>query len=279
MIKNNNRHTSFLSEAEKYMATAIHEEVGHKQVDLAIDLIKNGSQQEITKGVSSRAHLVSTQAAIELLITNMMRGKKLSAATCVIHTPRPSTPLLINTMSDISDKLASKAIINDAKRYKTITDRAKTLRKLLAEETCVPVVSLYHESSLTTLTSQQKEAYERNQSLFSSLEDKPVDNYLTNDKEQFTGATYVVQDTQGKRYMYSIQSFQANTDDTTKRNWGVWCGEYKPPELRQTHAERQVGKRLDSLQKEIFKPHGVDIDSLLQKSMEMQQSLHIGSMR
>ena len=270
------KENSFLQEAAHYMSTIALHPNDAKHQHFISDLMDQGAKYDVTSGAKSRSELVGTQAAIELLISNMMRQQKLKAASCIIHTVRPSTPLLVNGGDEVSKQLVSEPVMQKLAQRKTVTDRVRSVRKMLAKEVNMPVVALYQSSSLAGLTTEQTLAFENNKARFPTLEDRPVADFLEGNKNKFSGATYVVEDNQGKRFAYSIQAYQANTNDEVQRKWGVWCGEYKEKESRQTEADHAVGNRIDELQQEIFKPNNIDIEALLDKSRVIGKSSEIG---
>ncbi len=218
------KENSFLQEAAHYMSTiALHPNDAKHQHFIG-DLMDQGAKYDVTSGAKSRLELVGTQAAIELLISNMMRQQKLKAASCIIHTVRPSTPLLVNGGDEVSKQLVSESVMQKPSQRKTVTDRVRSVRKMLVKEVNIPVVSLYQASSLAGLTTEQTLAFENNKARFPALEDRPVADFLEGNKNKFSGATYVVEDNQGKRFAYSIQAYQANTIQMMKCNVSGACG-------------------------------------------------------
>lgn len=263
----------FLTDAKKYILASSPEGNESNQAELVQSLDDEGHKQAVTTGTKNRHTMVSAQAAVEQLIATMMRNKKLKAATGVIHTPRPSTPLLVQHAVDVSKQLVNKYVLRDERRRKTVTDRVTTLRKMLDSETHMPLVCLYQGHDYAKLTESQKHAYEKNKMTFSSLSDYVIDNKFFDKNKEFIGATYLLKDLNGKNYVFSIQSFQANMEETVKTRWGIWLGEYKPKELRQTKSDHAVGERFDTLKEHVFKPHDINMEALLKMSEMMQLSM------
>lgn len=171
------------------------------------DLQKNHYVENIGKDQDFRHKYVGLQGVIEATLANSDLD-----VIGVIHTALPPTPL--RTEGDvIPEGLITPDIQNDPERLKTVLNRVNILPTYLAAGkklyACYPTLS--QDSKVPGM-----EIYLKKVALFAgALIDKPFSGELP---KELSGATYIIQDKEGKKYYFGLLARQASSPDD-KATW------------------------------------------------------------
>lgn len=229
-------------------------------------ICKNGMIQRHGNDEQVRDLFVGLQAKIEVILANALEHGQLQGAVGVIHTPKIATPLKKDPKGTMPEGLVADDIARDAQRLKTVTDRAKIVRQFMhAGGTLVTA----HMPEI--LDGEQKDNYEKVCKAYPNmLRDKELTFANNSFPREFIGATYLLKDNTGKLYSFSISAYQANDEQKQAVPWGLWFGDM--------HTQT-VAKRFNTVNEELLKPQGIDLHSLLEENIHMQQQAARGSVK
>lgn len=189
-----------------------------------------------------RAPFVGTQGAIEHIIAAQ---KTLGLVTCIlgaVHTPTPATPLCVAVDGKNIDNLIAPSLQHDPDKMKTITDRALSIRRMLAQKDTV-LYALYPQGGL-------QKRKEPEQAIFLAEVQKQNGKLIA---KEFTckemdpscvGAIYFVEDAAGNKYAFSIKAQQANNPQE-RSTWGIWFGVLQNDEIK--HRVQEVSTNIKFL--------------------------------
>ncbi|NGX39378.1 MAG: hypothetical protein KR126chlam1_00705 [Chlamydiae bacterium] len=185
-------------------------------------LFVKGSIENIGLDKEVRSPFVTTQAIVEQVIARSLKEGTITRFQGAIHTPTPTTPLCMK--GDVDFAIATREVIQDLSRFRTIQARATSLRDVLIEGGELHVV--YPKSGLARRTEHQRKTYLETCELFEgSLIDHPIGNKVPDD---MIGATYLFTDNRGRTFLFAIQATQAN-DARDQMHWKLWLDNVKRP--------------------------------------------------
>jgi hypothetical protein len=216
----------------------------------------NGSVVIEGNDAVNRPKFVGLQAIIESNLVTALKQNKIIAAVGIIHTKLPATPL--RTEGTITEGLVSPEIMRDKKRLDTVLTRPNIIRNFLAAGG--RIVSAYPSASL-------KENVPGIQ-IFDSLQQlykNNLVNYPMKDfSDEYTGATYLIKEKNGKITCFSIMATQAN-NPISPAKMGIWFGELNLPKVSARF------KFIDSF----LSSQGMNIKDELVKSEDHIKQMHI----
>lgn len=174
---------------------------------------------ELADDSDARPKFVGMQFIIESVISSMLKSGLAEKATAVIYTPLPPTPLLVN--DDNLSQLVTNDFIKDPKRLDTISSRVISLKEFLQNKGLL--YATYQKPENMDSIPGIKE-YTKSMQRYKTLLDNPIEKI----NEEYIGASYIIQCSNGQEVFFSIRSMQAN--DTKKSQWKLYYGspfEYK----------------------------------------------------
>jgi hypothetical protein len=205
---------------------------------------QNGEVISSASDADNRPKFVGLQAIIEANIATAIAQSKITAAVGVIHTKLPATPL--RSDGTITENLIASEIMQDPARLATVLERSNIIRNFLAAGG--RLIAAYPKSSLT----EQIPGFEIFQSLLaqygSNLVNFPLDEFL----DEYTGATYLIEEGSGKIICFSIMATQANNPGG---QMGIWFGSFE---------QEKVKARFDKID-EFLKKQNLDLMAELPK--------------
>ena len=177
-----------------------------------------------------RPSTVTFQAYAEATIVAGLRSGDIYSAAGMIHTPKPATPLLSD--GDITEGLVTEAIAQDPARLETVTKRINVVRDFMSSGG--KLIALYPKEH-APITPEQLEVFDAVKRQYpDNLIDAPIGRRFDS---ALSGATYLIQNMDGTRNVFSIKASQANgADEENLMEWGVWLGNPETDDV--------VGKRL-----------------------------------
>ncbi|MBP9791825.1 MAG: hypothetical protein KBC27_01285 [Rickettsiales bacterium] len=184
-----------------------------------------------------RPKFVGMQFIVESVISSMLKSGLAEKVTVVIYSPLPPTPLRIQ--DDNITQLVALDIIRDPVRLETVSARAVSLKELLQNKGLL--YATYQKTDNLDAIPGMRE-YIANTEKFNTLLDNPIDKI----NEEFIGASYLIQCSNGQEVFFSIKSTQAN--DTKKSQWGLHYG---------SPFEHKVSGYFSTIQ-EVYKEAGVN---------------------
>lgn len=221
----------------------------------------------------ARSVLVDFQKYAERTIQIMLSNGELAGSAGCIHTKIPSTPL--RTKDDEQAKeIVSESVAKDVQLLATVTNRRAVLRDYIRSGGVL--VCAYSETQFEDFKSKNQETGERFYRSFVGqsgglLIDKPL--AIADLDDQYSGATYLVQDKQGGQHMFSLMAYQAH-DTKDQRQWGLWCGQVKDVSKVGVGTEMvkagNVAARKDKIC-DFLKENGVDLEALLAQNVVKRQ--------
>lgn len=192
--------------------------------DLWKAVTDSGGVTSVGSDEMNRPRFVNLQACVEASLASLIKSKKIVSVVGVIHTPMPATPL--RTAGEITSGLVAKEIQEDPKRLETVMKRTNILRDFLTNGG--KLLAVYPKSALATPI-PGLDIYEAlKQSFAGKLIDKPIDTF----PPELTGATYLIKDTTGKIFCFSIMAYQANSPQK-QMEWGMWYGPLDHPKVQE----------------------------------------------
>ena len=173
-----------------------------------------------------RDSFVSLQSIIECVLSREL-NHSVQSLTGVIHTPMPDTPLCME--GDISAGLVAPSIEQDPSRLFTVTTRAKTIREFLSRDGNLYIV--YPESGMAKRTPAQQEIYKKELENYKETQNHPAHLFdcplpCESIENELTGAFYVFENNEGKKFAFAIKITQANNVQDVG-TFGLWFGELK----------------------------------------------------
>jgi hypothetical protein len=224
---------------------------------------------------NARSLFVTLQGFAEMGIAHLLAEGKIRAAAGVIHTETPAMPLRQPIDAPLLMSELSETVQRDPAQAATIPLRAHAIRQYLSQG--ARLTALYSATgtqaakerarraapasegpqlsdvSLGVLT-QTQQTYPYHLSVqprngFTLPDGRPAGAHLPN---EFSGATYLLEDNDGQHYCFSIQSYQSNQPSAT-REWGLWCGSLE---------QERVQERFDRING-FLKANGVDLENEL----------------
>jgi hypothetical protein len=224
----------------------------HSIDDQAIkELWSNIGRQEgevvmVGNDADNRPKFVGLQALIEANIAAAKAQNKITAVVGVIHTKFPATPL--RSDGTIAENLVAPEIMQDPQRLATVLKRPDIIRNFLAVGG--RLIAAYPRSSLQ----EPIPGFETFQSLLRrhrNLIDFPLNEF----SDEYTGATYLIEENSGEITCFLIKATQANSPSNSEM--GIWFGPYKA----------KVRDRVDKINNFLIR-QGLDLFSELDKSKQ-----------
>lgn len=164
-----------------------------------------------------RPAFVALQALIEHVFSHQI-GKSIKSLTGVIHTAAPPTPLC--NKGEVSPGLVSASIKEDQRRLFTVNARTTILRDYLHQGG--RLYAAYPQSGVSLRSAEQMQIFKDEKQKYPvHLIDHPLDMPTLDD--EFSGAFYVVENTDGVKYAFAIKMTQANALKT-EGSFGLWFG-------------------------------------------------------
>ncbi|MFA6037463.1 MAG: hypothetical protein WC748_05010 [Legionellales bacterium] len=174
-----------------------------------------------------RSIFVNLQAYIEQTFAELLEEGKIKTAVGIIHTPQPATPLC--TDGQITPGLVTDAISQDPVRLATVLKRPKIVRKFLGAGGTL--VTTYPEAGRSQRSAEQLVIFDGLRAQYPQhLLDKPL--AIDALPRGMSGATYIVEDQQGNKSMFSIMAEQANIQQPSA-DWGIWFGSINKPKVKE----------------------------------------------
>ena len=168
-----------------------------------------------------RPKFVGMQFIMESVIASMLKSGLAEKVTSVIYTPLPPTPLRVT--DDNITQLVAVDIIKDAQRIDTISSRVISLKEILQNKGLVYATYQKPENENIDSIPGMSE-YLKNAKRYNTLLDNPIEKI----NQEFVGASYLVQCSNGQEVFFSIKATQAI--NSTKSQWKLYYGspfEYK----------------------------------------------------
>jgi hypothetical protein len=174
-----------------------------------------------------RPIFVNLQAYIEEIFAELLEEGKIKTAVGIIHTPQPATPLC--TGGQITPGLVTDAISQDPERLATVLKRPNIVRKFLGAGGTL--VTAYPEVGRSQRSAEQLAIFDGLKAQYPQhLLDKPL--AIDALPRGVSGATYIVEDQQGNKSMFSIMAEQANVQQPSA-DWGIWFGSINKPKIKE----------------------------------------------
>jgi hypothetical protein len=184
-----------------------------------------------------RPKFVGMQFIVESVISSMLKSGLAEKVTVVIYSPLPPTPLRIQ--DDNITQLVAVDVIRDHARLQTVSSRTVSLKELLQNKGLL--YATYQKTDTPDAIPGIKE-YIENTEKFNTLLDNPVEKI----NDEFIGASYLIQCSNGQEVFFSIKSTQAN--DTKKSQWKLYYG---------SPFEHKVSGYFSTIQ-EVYKEAGIN---------------------
>lgn len=184
-----------------------------------------------------RPKFVGMQFIIESVISSMLKSGLAEKVTVVIYSPLPPTPLRVH--DDNITQLVAVDVIRDLERLETISSRAVSLKDLLQNKGIL-YATYQKTEDLDTIPGIKE--YIASTEKYNTLFDNPIDKI----NEEFIGASYLIQCSNGQEVFFSIKSTQAN--DTNKAQWKLYYG---------SPFEHKVSGYFSTIQ-EVYKEAGIN---------------------
>lgn len=164
-----------------------------------------------------RPLFVTAQGDFERAMTRLLKEGKIKEIRGIIHTPAPATPLC--TKGEISAGLVNESLAGDERRLYSVMKRPDILRMYL--ESGGALLVCYPKSGRDKRTAEQLAIFDETKAKFATLAVLPL--HVEEMESEMIGATYMFEACDGERYVFSIQSRQANAPEDGAL-WGMWFG-------------------------------------------------------
>ncbi len=178
-------------------------------------LLEKGSIEWRGNDKDIRSAFVTIQAVVEQAVLQSLKKGEMVEFVGSIHTPSPTTALC--TQGGMRQPLVLKEVAQDLDTIATMQKRVHTLRELLQNRAVLLIV--YPEQGFFKRTEEQRQVYQKELANFpDTLIDFAIEKDIPRD---LIGATYLFEDSEGKKYVFSIQATQAN-DVQEGFPWKLW---------------------------------------------------------
>lgn len=246
------------------IVSALHQE-GAVVRSLWDEIDQNSNIQRLDSDNSLRPIFVELQRDVEIAIAAGLSTGKYEGAVAIVHTKKISTPLRIAPDATNIEELVTAPIFNDPNRLRTVTDRAASVRRMLASGVSFAMV---YEAPTTPVS---EEVYTGLLDRYSNLLDFPIQDLVA---DNISGATYLVQ--KGDDIcLFSINSYQAAAaKEDAKQYWGVSCAKLlitrSPDGSVIMDAPAEIKERFDLIDG-FLKGNGVYMQQLLSDNAKKQK--------
>lgn len=190
-------------------------------------LVAEGRFEGEGADLQMRPIFVGLQAAIEQTLTRLLATGEIAWAHGIIHTPTPATPCCME--AQVSPGLIDPQIEADPDRLATVVSRASIVRSYLAAGGTLTIA--YPAAGIEQRSPEQRSIYKQ---LLESYPDHAYNLPLLCEELDFDaiGATYIFEDGQKERFLFSIRAPQANAP-SDEQLWVLWFGSVEEPVIEQ----------------------------------------------
>jgi hypothetical protein len=161
---------------------------------------------------------VSFQGLIEASLSNYLKENPEAKLQVFFHTPAPPTPFCLG--DEKPTNLMHPSIESNKGSQKTVISRKQTTQSLLMNG--AKIVNIFPESGLKKRTETQVKNYETVKQRFN---DRFFDIRTKSEVDKgYVGATYILTDKAGDKWLFSIRSSQVNSPKEAKDRWQLVLG-------------------------------------------------------
>ena len=171
-----------------------------------------------------RPILVNFQKAFEQTSVTLLRSKYIKKITAIIHTSKPSTPL-VSTENIINQGVVHPDMINDPSRLSTIKNRVATLRDMAMHGDGMKLYIAYEQKWSTDKSFEDKYVVYQdklNDIRNISLIDSPL--ACESLPSNLIGASYLIELKDQEKLLLSLTGIQA-IEGSGEAQWRLWFDE------------------------------------------------------